>query len=87
MTTNVFPTAQQLADMLLAANPYDGASSAADYEGRGLYSVSLTVECYGKRFYEYFYYCPGYAADGEFEWACKRFAEICDAACKWYHEL
>lgn len=83
MTTNVFPTAQQLADMLLASNPYDGASIAIDEECRGTYFISLTVKHDDKRFYDGFWYTPEYAAEGEFYSACKHFAEICDAVHEW----
>ena len=58
MTTDIFPTAQQLADMLLAVNSYEGASSEAADEGNGLYFVGLTVECDGKHFDEGFWYEP-----------------------------
>lgn len=87
MTTDIFPTAQQLADMLLAINLYEGASSEAADEGNGLYFIGLTVERDGKHFDEGFWYEPAYAADGEFLWACRRITEISDAVAKWIGKL
>lgn len=84
---NVFPTPQQLADMLLAANHYIGASSAVEQETEGRYFISFSIERDGKRFYDGFLYIPEFADCGEFAWACKRIAEISDAAQQWVDAL
>lgn len=84
---NVFPTPQQFADMLLAANQYIGASSAVEQEGEGKYYIGFSIERDGKYFNDGFLYIPEFADCGEFAWACKRIAEISDAAQKWVDAL
>lgn len=86
-TNTVFPTPQQLADMLLAANCYVGASSVAEEETNGQYFISLTVERDGKRFYDGFWYMPEFADMGEFVNACKRIAEVSEAVQQWVYAL
>ena len=84
---SIFPTPQQLADMFLAANQYIGASSTVEQEAEGRYFITFSIERDGKRFYDGFLYIPEFADSGEFAWACKRIAEISDAAQKWADAL
>lgn len=80
MTTNVFPTPQQLADMLLACNDWIGATVTVEEDivcgdPTGTYWIALSIESDTKRFFDGFWYDYSNPAE-DYPWAARRFAEI-----------
>lgn len=81
MTANIFPTPQQLADMLLACCDFQDAEASAtedlgyDGAGTGMFWVALRVPTNTGYFMDGFWYDYSNPAE-DFRWAAKRFAEI-----------
>ena len=78
MANNIFPTPQQMADMLLACCDLEGARTAAEEDiecAPGTFWISLDIITDTMCFRDGFWYDYSEPVEG-YRWAPKRFAEV-----------